>query len=131
MDDRHVAALHLQATRRFQTQQSAANDHRSRARARAWGARVASRFRNTYTPALPIPSMGGISGELPVARISLSNEVTLPSSPVTVLFAESTSTIRTPSRKSMRFLSYQPASFRMISSAVFSPARTEESRMRL
>ena len=66
--------------------------------ARSKSARVSSRLRKTKTSFFFTPSIGGISGVLPVAIRSLSKGVTLPSSPVTVLRTESTSVIRTPRR---------------------------------
>ncbi len=66
--------------------------------------RVSSSVRNAKTPSLSSPSIGGIHAELPVASSSVSYGVTLPSSPVTVLARGSTSTMRTPTRRSMSLL---------------------------
>ena len=72
--------------------------------ARRSSSRVSSSVRNAKTPSLSSPSIGGIHAELPVASSSVSYGVTLPSSPVTVLRRGSTSTMRTPTRRSMSLL---------------------------
>ena len=86
MNDGDVAALHLQAARGFEAQQSAADDDSLAARARPSRAAPACHpecgRRKTFF--LSTPGMGGMKALLPVARMSLSYGVTPPSSPVTV-----------------------------------------------
>jgi hypothetical protein len=87
--------------------------------------------RKTKTPSLSSPSIGGIHARLPVASSSVSYGVTLPSSPVTVLASGSTSTMRTPTRRSMLLFWYHSRVLMVISSALFSPASTDDSSTRL
>ena len=94
-------------------------------------ARVSSTVRNTNTPFFFVPSMGGMNGELPVAIRSLSNGVTTPASSVTVLAAVSTATTRLPARSWMSLSRYHSTGFSVMSSSVFSPASTDDNRMRL
>ena len=90
MDHRHIASLNLEASRRLKSQKAASNDDRlfPRSCVIEQGARIVE-IAESNTPFLSTPSIGGISGELPVARSSLSKVVTLPSSPVTVFRSRS------------------------------------------
>ena len=99
--------------------------------ARSSSARVSSSVRNAKTPSFSMPSIGGIRAELPVASSSVSNEVTWPSSVMTTLRSASTSVTRAPTRRRILLRQYHSGGLSVISSAGFSPASTDESRMRL
>ena len=101
--DRDVAALHLQATRRLEPEQAAADDHGLRAGPRPPQelARVVQRPERRRRRPCRARRSAETRRELPVASSSVSYGVTLPSSPVTVFASASTSTMRTPTRRSM------------------------------
>ena len=92
---------------------------------------MSSSVRKANTPSLSSPAIGGIHAELPVASSSVSYGVTVPSCAVTVFATGSTSVTRRRRAGWMPLRWYQSSGLSAMSSDAFSPASTDESRMRL
>jgi hypothetical protein len=75
--------------------------------------------------------IGGTQAELPVAMISLSYGVVVPSVALTVFFRRSIFSIRVPACRVIPLSAYQERSLRKMPDSSSTPARTLESMIRL